>query len=186
MTQYLSIDPGVTTGWALMEDGSPVEMGTVPFEEVFDFINQPRWNSIYLYVVERYIIRPAKVMKGYAHQWNKGEALQIIGAVKFVAAAKGAEVVEQDASDLPMAARRLNFPYDPNKHVNDMHSAVLHGSFYWFKEHGPNAQDEAYGSSEEGDGTRVSRPSRVTQISSWQGLRAKRGKASLEVPEQDL
>ena len=178
---YLAIDPGITTGWALMQEGKPKAMGKVPFEEVFDFLLEDRWKEIQLYVVENYRIRPQNLTGGWMHQWSNGEPLQVIGAVKCIAQARSAQVVLQEPAILPLAAKVTGFPYNPKKHVDDEHSAVLHGAYYWFKENGPDAMDETSIGSEDSDGVGVQSTTRIAQISSYSGLRGARRKASVEV-----
>lgn len=124
--------------------------------------------------------------QGWAHQWNEGEALQVIGHVKGLANAKGALVVLQEPSVLPHAAKLIGFPYNPKKHVNDEHSAVLHGSAYIFKEYGPDATAETEGSSGTPDSEGVRRPARIAQISSYSGLSKARRKAGVEMPKRKV
>lgn len=162
-------------------------MGTVPFREgpdgIFDFLNEARWNHIGLYVVENYRIRPASVTGGWQHQWDEGEALQVIGAVKCVATAKGALVVRQEPTVLPAIAKKIGYPYNPKKHINDEHSATLHGAHYLWEQEGPDASIAVERSSGEGDSSGVRRPARVTQISSFKGLRKAGNKRGVELPK---
>lgn len=124
--------------------------------------------------------------RGWAHQWNDGEALQVIGHIKGVATSKGAIVVLQEPASLPMAAQQIGFPYNPKKHINDEISAMLHGSFYLFKEYGPDATTTPSGGSGAPSSSGVRRPTRVAQISSYTGLSKARRKAGMEVPKQEM
>jgi hypothetical protein len=125
MTRYLAIDPGGTTGYAWMEDGLPVEIGEVPLAALKDWLDKQEPE---FFVVETYIIRPQGA-GGFNHSWNKGETLQIIGAIKLHAASIGVKVYEQQSSIKKVAAGMFNLP---NKGSHQM-DAVLHGRYWWFR-----------------------------------------------------
>lgn len=173
--RYLSLDPGATTGWAVMERGKPLKMGESPLAEFHSFLRAVS-EEVELYVVEDYIIRPASVQGGYSHQWNKGEALQVIGAVKYQAFLQGAEVVLQQPSVKPMGAKVSGIPYTPGKSGTHMFDAILHGCYYWYKKEGPSAENEIKGGSGDSAGAGVRPPTRITQVSSYKGLRKAGGK----------
>lgn len=134
---FTAVDPGGTTGWADFEDDTPVRGGEVSREEVTEFIVA---RSPDLWVVESYIIRPAALTGGYQHTWNKGEALQIIGMIKAMAQLKGIPVIMQQPSIKPMAAKMAGLPYKKGKKGTHMFDAMLHGTYYWRKNHGPVAK----------------------------------------------
>lgn len=179
MSFYLALDPGGTTGWMLFNDGQPVEGGEIPFDNIWEFLNNPQWQEIGLYVVEDYIIRAASAQGGYAHQWNKGEALQVIGAVKCNAQAKAAVVVLQQPSIKDAIHRRLTGnPYNKTT-ATHMLDASLHGAYYWWKEHPTDAGYVTPPSSEDSVGEGVRRPTRVVEIRGYEGLRGKRRKGGV-------
>lgn len=132
---YTAVDPGRTTGYAEFRDGVPLTIGEILFEDVNDWISKQETE---LWVVEAYIIRPAHLTGGYQHQWDKGEALQVIGAIRGIAAEKGIPVVMQQPSIKPMASKMCGIPYKKGKKAQHMNDAILHGAFYWRKNHGPN------------------------------------------------
>lgn len=166
-SKFLALDPGVTTGWAIFEKGEPTAMGETPFEEIYSFLTL---NPVGLYVIEDYIIRAGRAAGGFAHQWNKGEALRIIGAVELLAEQKKAVVVKQQPSIKPIAAKMTGVPYTPGKAGTHMFDAILHGRYFWMKEN-PSAPHEDEASGGDTDEARVRPPARVTQISSFSGLR---------------
>lgn len=154
----------------MFDEGTPLAVGTVPFDDIFEWLAELTFS---VYVVEDYIIRAGPAAGGYQHQWNKGEALQIIGAFKLHATKTGALVVLQQPSIKPMAARITGLPYDKNKSGTHVQDACLHGAYYWRKEHGlaPDANETSSGATPQQG---VQHPARVRQIDSWSGLREKR------------
>ena len=138
-----------------------------------------------LWVVEDYIIRPKGITQGYEHQWNKGTALRLIGAIELRVHQLGAELKKQQPSIKPIAAKKSGVPYTPKKKGTHMFDAVLHGNHYLDKEH-PNAPAETKGRSSDSDEPRVRTPARVARIDSLGGLRKARDKASMEVPRKKL
>lgn len=180
-SNYLAVDPGVTTGWAEMVEGRPIKMGEVPYHEIWEWVDSR--SDIGLWIVEAYIIRPANIEHGYAHQWNKGEALQVIGAIKLLAFQRQAVVVEQQPSIKPAASRMSGIPYTPGKSGTHMFDAALHGAYYWIKKEGPYAEDETAVGGKDSDGGGIQRPARVTQISSYSGLRRAGNKRGVDMPK---
>lgn len=175
--EFVSIDPGDTTGWAIFTDRKPSRMGEYDFDEMLKFIAHGVFG---LWVIEDYIIRPKKVAHGYEHTWNKGTALRLIGAVEVRATQLQAIVVKQQPSIKPVASIKSGVPYTPKKKGTHTFDAVLHGAHFLDKEY-PSAPNETEGSSRDSDGPRVRPPARIAQIDSLGGLRKAGNKASLEV-----
>lgn len=136
----LAIDPGGRTGFVHYVNSQPVKVGEVEFDgagledSIFQWMME--WKDVPLDVIvyEDYIIRPMGKggMGNYGHQWNKGEALQVIGAARALAALQHIPVVRQQPSIKPVAAKRCNLPYDSKKSGRGTHQmdAMLHGN--WF------------------------------------------------------
>jgi hypothetical protein len=74
------------------------------------------------------------------------ESLQVIGAVKSHARRWGIPLELQEPSIQPMASKRSGVPYKKGR-SNDINSAVLHGSHWWFKTHGPTNETKKGGPS---------------------------------------
>lgn len=131
------VDPGGTTGVATFVNGKPASIDQLKYDEF------PEWLKINhpdLWVIEDYIIRPQYQSGGYGHQWNKGEALRIIGMLEYHAILDGTPLTKQQPSIKPMAAKLLGQNYkanssDPYRHSKD---AVLHVQWYLHKQ-GPHA-----------------------------------------------
>lgn len=179
---YLAFDPGGTTGWALCRRGRPTDMGEVPFDDVFSFLLEERWAPVRLYVVEDYIIRPQSVQGGYTHQWNKGEALRVIGAIELVCNAKKAALVKQQPSIKDLASKRLTGkPYKETR-VTHMGDAALHGFYWYWKEHPEYAENEFAGGSTDSHEERVPSAPRVVEIRGYSGLRKAGSKKRVPMP----
>lgn len=132
---FTVIDPGKFIGWAKFENEMPVTVGVFEYDETFfDWLSDENPD---LFVMENYIIRPSHQARGYKHQWGKGEALQVIGAVKFHTRQRGIPLVLQEASIQPISSKRSGVPYKKGQ-SNDINSAVLHGSHWYFKNYGPH------------------------------------------------
>lgn len=126
--RFIALDPGASTGYAEFEDAYPVEAGVLKFGDEFnDWLDNQHPE---LWVVEDYIVRPQNVA-GYGHQWSKGEALQIIGAVKFHARSRMIPLILQQPSIKPMAAKMSGLEYKKGKKGVHMNDALLHGSYFW-------------------------------------------------------
>lgn len=130
--ELLAIDPGETTGWASLFNGSPGEMGEMPYEEFSPWLADKR-PSILLY--ENYIIRPAPVAKGYAHQWDKGIALRVIGAVIHHGCLFGIPVEHQGSGILKPGHAMFDLPDPSNRNLpyRDAIAAMIHARFWWQK-----------------------------------------------------
>lgn len=132
--RFTAIDPGKFIGWARFENGTPITVGVLEFGPVFFEWLQEELPD--LFVVEDYIIRPGTVQRGFQHQWNKGEALQVKGIIRYHGATRMIPVEFQQPSIQPMSAQRTGMPYKKGR-SNDINSAVLHGAHWWFKNYGP-------------------------------------------------
>lgn len=175
--RFVAVDPGVTSGWAIFEGGTPLFMGEVKTEKDLVGFNEwlwlPDWDEIDQWVVEDYLIRAGPAAKGFQHQWNPGIALRCIGAVTARASQRGARVELQQPSILSTAAAMINFPYNPKVHVNNAHSAILHGTYFYYKDHRDAAPSVKSSSGTSTGGGEVRNPTRITQASGWSGLRSK-------------
>lgn len=132
--RFTAIDPGKFIGWARFLNGMPQAVGVLEYnDEFFDWLDREQPD---LFVMESYLIQPAHMRGGYQHQWSKGEAIQVIGAVKFHARRIGIPVELQRSSIQSTESKRTGIKYKKGQ-SNDINSALLHGSHWWNKHHGP-------------------------------------------------
>lgn len=126
----IGFDPGKTTGVAIYHDNEPFSVAEIRWEEIFSYLNRLEVPDIY--VVENYRIRAGAAAKGYQHQWSDGEALQVIGAIKCLAAWHKIPVELQEPAIKPVSAKHSGLPYDPKKKGKGWHQtdAMLHVEFY--------------------------------------------------------
>ena len=136
---FVGVDPGKTTGYAVFEDDMPIVFGEVKFEELDDWLDTMAGMKVELYVVEAYVIRPAHLQSsGYAHQWNKGEALQIIGMIKRESRIRGLpHPVMQQPSIKPMGYRLLGKEYKKGKKKQHIQDALAHAQYFLHREKNP-------------------------------------------------
>lgn len=183
MARFIAVDPGLRSGWAEFNGGTPLFMGEVKTEKDLkgftDWLNQPEYDDVQQWVLEDYLIRYGEAAKGYHHQWDPGIALRCIGAVCARASQQGAEVELQQPSVMRTGAAMINFPYNPKVHVNNAHSAILHGTYFYYKDHRDAAPSVKSSSGTSTGGEQIRVPTRITQASGWKGLRGKRSKGSL-------
>lgn len=126
----VGFDPGKRTGFAVYDATTrkPHSIGELELgPELWDWLEEiaPKAGT---FVVEDYIVRPAHVAGGYTHAWNKGEALQVIGAIECTAHQHAIPVVRQQPAIKPIAAKHSGLPYDPKKKGRGVHQAdaMLH------------------------------------------------------------
>lgn len=136
--KLLSVDPGKHVGFATWEFGlgEPIllKMGVTKNEnEFYDILINDDWLTFGYLVYEDYKIRPAKVNKGWSHEWNSAPALHVIGALELFARQNGIELKEQPASILPVGCGYINFPYRKGVHVPNNVSAIAHGAYWLVK-----------------------------------------------------
>lgn len=125
---YISVDPGLNTGWAKWnEDGEIMSYGKLKQEEFFNWFETQRFKWL---IIEIYRNRP-----GATNAWSKGETQQHIGVCKRHANKIGARVVEQDPSPCLAIGLRFLGLHDmyQGKHVPDEISAMAHGEYYMRK-----------------------------------------------------
>jgi hypothetical protein len=129
--ELVAIDPGETTGWARLMNGSPVEMGELSKYEFFDWLDLQHPDQ---FLYENYLIRPAPVAKGFQHNFNKGEALRQIGAVQFHCRRLAIPIDHQEPGILEPACHLFGLPY-PKQGVpaRNAIAAMLHARFWWHK-----------------------------------------------------
>ena len=124
--KLVAFDPGGTTGYAVFVDTLIGEVGHKKWEEpVLDWINSLTAD---LFVVEDFLIQTDRL-----NRWNKGEALQVIGAIKARARAIGIQVVLQQPSIKPVAYAWSNAKYTKGKKGQHHMDALVHGNYYLIK-----------------------------------------------------
>lgn len=141
--KLLSVDPGKHTGWAIWNfgSGSPelLTMGvTVDEGQFYNILVRNEWPDLDYLVYEDYKIRPAKVNKGWAHEWNSAPALHIIGALELFARQNEIELVVQQPAQLPVGCGYIGYPYKKGIHVPNNISAIAHGAYWLVKNNHAN------------------------------------------------
>lgn len=121
--KLVSFDPGKTTGFCVFQGIDVTNVGTKAWEtEVLDWINELQAD---LFVVEDFLIQTDRL-----DRWNKGEALQVIGAIKARARMIGCPVVLQQPSVKPVAYKWLKMEYKKGKANMHHMDALVHGNYY--------------------------------------------------------
>jgi hypothetical protein len=123
----IAIDPGQSNGYAIYRNAVPVEYGTLMWEaEFLDWLNE---QNPEVFVYESYFIN----IKIFNHAWDRGIALQAIGAIKAQARRVGSVIVAQQPAVKPVAYGQMNAKYVKGK--KDMHhmDALAHGHHFLIK-----------------------------------------------------
>lgn len=124
--KLIAFDPGKSTGFAIFQGNDVVNIGVKKWEtEVFDWINEL---TAELFVIEDFLIQTDRI-----DRWNKGETLQVIGALKARARSIGTTVILQQPSIKPVAYKWLGQEYKKGKANMHYMDAVVHGNYYLIK-----------------------------------------------------
>ena len=135
---WLSLDPGESTGWASWSEGKLVEAGTDALWDVIDNLNAASKSAenevgfptdLGLIVMEDWALYPWK-LKELA--WDKCRTARGIGAIELICRQCSIQLVLQPASikkgAVSAGAEELFMrPLHENRHAND---AIMHGVFY--------------------------------------------------------
>lgn len=124
--RLIALDPGKTTGFAIFTDDKPVRFGTLTTKEYFEFLVE---QDAKYWIVEDYVIRTAQ-FGGHDHSFDKGIALQLIGAAKLKAFQTGSEIHLQPPSLKPGAYAQMGAEYKKGKRNMHHMDALAHGT--WF------------------------------------------------------
>lgn len=136
--RWLSVDPGETAGWALWEGDELVDAGQDPLIEFRDevgagvsYLRPSRFAGISRLVIERFALYPW-VAKSGALDFDEMRTSRLIGALEYIAACEGMEVIFQPATIKEFAlaagaAELFRRPLHENRHMND---AIMHGWYY--------------------------------------------------------
>lgn len=128
----LSLDPGKTTGFAYLENRSPIKIGEVKnsYQVLGDwligFLNA---NEVDILIIEDFVFRP-----GFKeNQWKTTEVPKLIGQCQQIARERRLQIVIQQPSIKPVGYGQAGLKYVKGKRGMHREDAVAHGTFYWFK-----------------------------------------------------
>lgn len=132
--RIMAFDPGLHCGWATFLDGEFVRSGIIEGREkdesiLWKALVQLLNKKVNIYVVEDYKIRPAN-QYGWQQTWESPFALQVIGAIKTIATATGAEFYLQQPAILPVAAAKAGMKNWTKKKSTHSTDAFLHGMYF--------------------------------------------------------
>jgi hypothetical protein len=130
----LGLDPGKTTGWALIDVTdrriTPINLGET--QDMTCLVLRPQMQEADLIVIENFLVRPDKAKKGsfdYDPMW----APQVIGSLKTMAAVLEKKVVLQPSSIKPVGYGWANQRYVAGKQKQHKWDAVAHAVYYAVK-----------------------------------------------------
>jgi hypothetical protein len=125
--RILAVDPGSTTGYAVIEEGQVATFGSpTGQDEIWQWYEWIEDQYFDVFVIEDFRIRP-----GVNFSWSQLFPIQVIGALKYLAWKKGAEIVIQQASIKPAAYGQIGLKYEKGKQGMHIKDAVAHGMWWW-------------------------------------------------------
>lgn len=126
--KLVAFDPGLTTGWALFEEGQVSKVGESKWEdELFTLFKFEYIQTADLFIVEDFLLQ-----KERNQRWTRLETPQVIGAIKLRAHQLGVPVVMQQPSIKPVAFKWMETE-KPKGHAPHYLDAVAHGNYYLIK-----------------------------------------------------
>ena len=127
---WLSIDPGLTTGYATFKsNGDLIRTGTVVVKENADLY---KWLNCLPYVLdgiimEDYTLFPWKAM---GQSWDKLHTVRFIGAIQYWASQYGTPVIFQPPSVKPIGYKWAGMTKPKNHAYSHEPDAFVHGVYY--------------------------------------------------------
>lgn len=126
--RILGVDPGDTTGWAILEKGEPVEIGTLKKDEFYEMIPQILAKDIDVCVIEDYIVRPE-----WGNKWKKTDTPQKIGAIRLICTEMKLRCVVQQPSIKPVGYGWAGMTYVKGKKGTHVMDAIAHARYFYGK-----------------------------------------------------
>ena len=136
--KVLAMDPGGTTGWALIDDNILTHAGEVKDTEFYEWLRELSPVGIDALVIEDYKIRPEQLVGKYQHTWSSGQTLRFIGALVYWGVQHGVVTALQLPAIKPVASGLTGLPYVKGKRNQHSIDAALHGFFYLIHTHKVN------------------------------------------------
>lgn len=132
---HIWFDPGDTTGWALFEDGLPIEMGELHYpSELFGTL-VGLISRAELCGFENYRIQPKNSSaRGYTPFWSEALPIRVIGAIEFASfqSDPNRRMVSQNSDIKPSGYGYAGMKYVKGKKGMHKEDAIAHGTFWWF------------------------------------------------------
>lgn len=132
--RIFAVDPGGTTGFALIEGAKVIQAGEIPTADFHNWLAEEVPSDIQYLIVEDYKIRPERLTHAN-HAWASGLTIQLIGALKFWAHLNEVTLVLQQAYIKATASGWTGLPYNPKSPVQNQHAydAAMHGVYFLIK-----------------------------------------------------
>ena len=129
MTLTIGIDPGNTTGWAVVDSktGDIRELKHITFDDISQFLAEYNWSQVDRVIMEDFRLFPNKAKDQSGSDF---QVVQVIGMVKQVLSGKNIPIFMQMSSILSIAERQAGIKI-PKKH-SESHKivALLHTRFW--------------------------------------------------------
>jgi hypothetical protein len=178
VSRFLACDPGETTGWVLFENDQPVGTSNSPRPQFAQVLVN---TDVDYYVVENFRMFPGKAK---ALIFNEMVAARVIGEIEHVARNHNRPIHFQMSEILNRAYPKFGYERKKGKHQLD---ALMHGLWYLHKDDPPDASEQLPSQHKAPDGERpVRRPTRVAQISGYEGLAGAWRKAGVGMRKKGL
>jgi Holliday junction resolvasome RuvABC endonuclease subunit len=128
--KILGIDPGTTTGWALLENSTPLKMGEWKGKKAFEegLASLLKEEQIDVVVVEDFVFRP-----GFKeNKWKKTDVAKQIGYIEAACKMLGIEFAKpQSPAIKPVGYGMSGMKYEKGKRGMHMQDAIAHAMYWW-------------------------------------------------------
>lgn len=127
--RYLSLDPGLSTGYATFDAaGDLITFGTLKGkEDLYDFLAQLCISDPIDVIVENYKLYPWKAM---SQSWDSLETVRFIGSVDYWADMNGYSVHLQDPNVKGIAYKWAGITVPKNHALSHETDAFVHGVYF--------------------------------------------------------
>lgn len=133
MIKILGIDPGISTGLAMIHvDDKKMRLENAKVSEDQTAMDYYDWiKEADIVVVEDFLVRPKKAQQG-AFDNSRMITVKIIGAISTLARINGKEIVLQPSSIKPIGYGFAKMKYFPGKRAEHIHTtdAAAHVAYY--------------------------------------------------------
>ena len=133
MVEYLALDPGESTGYAMFKsDGDVEDFGTLKGRPaLYEFLEHIVPSTVKVVVIEDYTLYP---WKGKEQSWSKLDTVRYIGAIEFWAHKRLTQVVFQPPNIKSIAYMWAGIKVPKNHDHSHQTDAYVHGVYYLQKQ----------------------------------------------------
>ncbi len=128
--EYLAIDPGLTSGWAMFDNkGELVEMGQFKYDDGVPTLNRLLGAKLKVVIIEDY--------RNHGHmqqkKWSRNETSKLIGKIETLCELHEIKVALQPNTCKPVGYKWAGIKPPSNHSISHQTDAYAHG-VYWLQQ----------------------------------------------------